>query len=427
MQHQLIVLRWYWSSGTAEESGASPTDPGCNGRPTILKPTFDWVSADFDHYPGEDCYPWQLSPPAWAGYPRGLFRFNSRVIPSRTHGGLSSQDEIEARLGRTIPDPVNPNGEVYYWNEYPLIFGIRNYSGDDVTVMFTRTGGCSTFTQVIPDGCELDIGPFWGDVSRVLVQVIGPDAGPGGAPTVPSGVDVRVVEFELDDPGETFDFSECVDPNVVLFDETFEGVGYVETWDTVEVVTGGATLDEDATCPVGAPSWWGDQALEVDVAAGEQAYRRHSDLGITNLASSSTVGLYVTSHSLTSSDSARVLTLRNATGDNIALAYLTQNATTGELQLRVTVNHDGTASAIYSQDIELAMFYRIEVRWDVELNEWAVLLDGVALGSGSITGTPASADWEVRDLFLGTATAAGEAANYYVGRLTISTERAEYL
>jgi hypothetical protein len=41
-----------------------------------------------------------------------------------------------------------------------------------------------------------------------------PDPGPGGVITVPAGIDVRVAEPSLDDPGTSFDF-DCAAPAIV--------------------------------------------------------------------------------------------------------------------------------------------------------------------------------------------------------------------
>jgi hypothetical protein len=227
-----LLLTYYWTAvsgpvvadliaGTVEvEAGilAGPLaipDSGCRGYPTPLIAEYGWVEAASDTYPGVTCYPWEQDPPVWAGEARGLFKFNAHAVPARTHGGLASQDDIEARLGRSIPDPTNPEGEVFYWDPYPVLFHVRNESADDVDAVFTRSGGCAEFTQQVLASETRVIGPFWGDASHVVVQLVGPDPGSGGALTVPAGVYVRVTQPVEADPGETFADFACSAPVVV--------------------------------------------------------------------------------------------------------------------------------------------------------------------------------------------------------------------
>lgn len=400
---------------------AAPTDPGCQGRPTVLLTTHGWVAADFDHYRDSDCYPWGQDAPLWAGLPRGLFRFNGYAVPSRTHGGLASQAAVEARLGRSIPDPVNPEDEVYYWDTYPRVFGVRNNSGETVEARFTRTGGCSAFTHQILDGEELSFGPFWGDASHVLVQIVGTTLGAGGAPTVPSGVDVRVTAPTLADPGETFDFS-CFQ-QIALFDETFEGTGYVETWDQGETVTGTAVLDEDAAVPAGAPGWWGATALRINVvASGETAYVEHLALG--DLASSwTTFGLYVDAETLTTGQLVSVLQLRQAAGQEILSVTVQQTASDLVVDFQVSAADTPTS---YQEIIALDAFYSIEFRWDSSADQWALYLDETEIDSGAIIESPAA--YVLDEVQLGAGSlGTQQPADYYVGRFTVSTERRRYL
>lgn len=408
---------------TAAAVAGIAVDPGCQGRPTVLLATFGWTAADFDTYPDASCYPWDEDAPLWAGEARGLFRFNAHAVPSRTHGGLASQAAVETRLGRSIPDPTDPEGEVYYWDSYPRVFHIRNNSGVTVEARFTRTGGCADFTHQVLDTEELAIGPFYGDASHVLVQIVGPTTATGGAPTVPTGVDVKVTAPVISDPGETFDFG-CTAPSVPLFDETFTGAGYGETWDLGETVTGAAVLDEDASPPGGAPSFWDSEALHVSAALGETAFVRHSDLGVSNPASWATIGVHLVSHSFAPGDGAFVLTLREAGGADILQAYFANSG--GQLQFTADVRHDG-ASNTHSINITTGSFHTLELQWDQAAEQWALYFDGTLAASGAITGTPASADYEIRELVVGVSSAAEEAVDYYVGRFTVSTGRAGYL
>lgn len=191
----------------------------CQWHPTFLSVADGWIAADSDIYPVAECWkpsvPWMEDPPAWAGEPRGLFTFPARATPARTHGGLPTQAAIEARLGRSIPDPSEGSRDVFYWNVQPLLFHVRNQSGETVSAVFSRGGGCSSFSQDVLDTEELIIGPFYGDLSFPVVQLVGATAGPEGVPTVGSGVDVRVTEAALADPGESFANFDCEDPAVV--------------------------------------------------------------------------------------------------------------------------------------------------------------------------------------------------------------------
>lgn len=404
--------------------GASPTDPGCQGHPTILLPAFGWVAADFDHYPGTDCYPWQEEAPAWAGEARGLFRFDARARPARTHGGLASQAAIEARLGRSIPDPTDPDGEVYYWDSYPLVFGVRNNSGETVEARFTRAGGCSDFTVSVADGEELDIGPFWGDPSHVLVQIVGATPGSDSAPTVQPGVEVRVTQPTFDDSGESFDFS-CVTPTVAIFDETCEGTGYVETWDQGETVTGGATLDEDAAVPTGAPDWWSSKALHVTVASsGETAYVAHHALGDLTDAWY-TFGLYVDDHSLGLGETCQIIELRQSGAEEVLQAYLLNNGGALAVQLQVAEDNSGKLVTI---PIAVDTFYLFEFHWDTDADEWELFnsADAGLNDSGTITENPAG--YAVDEVELGAGTfGTNEPADYYIGRFTVSKERVGFV
>ncbi|GAF89481.1 unnamed protein product, partial [marine sediment metagenome] len=66
------------------------------------------------------------------------------------------------------------------------------------------------------------------------------------------------------------------DDEWIVFNETFESVGYDEYWSEGETVEDGTILDEDyATSSVtGAPAWWGSKCLRV-VTGGNNAYVQH--------------------------------------------------------------------------------------------------------------------------------------------------------
>jgi len=411
--------------GGSAQVVASPTDPGCQGRPTVVLTTFGWVAADFDHYPAADCYSRDEDVPVWAGEPRGLFRFNAHAVPARTHGGLASQAAIEARLGRSIPDPADPTDDVWYWDTYPRLFHVRNDSSESVEIRFLRTSGCALFAVVASAGAELDIGPFFGDSSHVLTQLVGSTAGSGSAPTVPSGVDVRVTAPVIADPGETFDFS-CQPPAIVQvagyeWDETFEGTGYVETWDLGETVTGAAVLDEDAAVPMGAPTWWGSQALRVQVSAGEQAFVRHAALSDPLARSWMTLGLYVTSESLADGDAVSVAHGVAATGATVAEVFVARDFFTSELTVNLNIQPSGLIG--FNAPISIETFYLIEVRWDQAADEWAWFVDGVLIAEGAISGTPASADHRISDIRVGASRPADSQVDYSVGRFVVTTGR----
>ena len=410
------------SAGAAAAAvGSVPTDPGCQGHPTVLLPAHGWVAATFDHYPGTACYPWDQAPPLWAGYARGLFRFNARAVPARTHGGLASQADIETRLGRSIVDPTDPDGEVYYWDEYPLLFGIRNESGETVTAEFARTGGCDVYTLTVLDGEELDVGPFYGDASHVLVQLSGATNAPGEAPTVPVGLDVRVTAPTIDDPGETFASFACARPYAALWDETFEGTGYVRTWDGGETATG--TLDEDASSPGSAPTWWGSKALQVTVAAGETAFVQHGDVGFDQGARL-TLGLYVDSEGLSDGEAVYVAIVREDGGDDLVTFFVQQSG--GQLQLTTTVKGSNSESNRQT-DIAVQTFYLIEFEWDQDAETWELYIDETLEDSGTITEGPLTNDYRMRELVLGCAAAADAAIDYYVGRFSLTTIRPPFL
>lgn len=200
----------------------------CQWHPTILAAPAGWIAADSDIYPGPGCYEWAKNTntrfggcwdpenvaPLWAGEPRGRFRFHGQAAPARTHGGLPTQPPIEARLGRSIPDPSEASGDVHYWDVQPRLFHVRNQSGETVTAEFPSVR-CGLFSQTILDTETLIFGPFWGRKSTVDLWVFGPNPGPCGVRTVPSGVDVQITETSLSDPGESFANWGCEDPAVV--------------------------------------------------------------------------------------------------------------------------------------------------------------------------------------------------------------------
>ena len=187
----------------------------CQWYPTIMSIAAGWTAADSDIYPAADCYPRLIDAAPWAGVARGRFSFHAHADPSRTHGGLPTQAAIEARLGRSIPDPPEASEDVLYWSVQPWLFHVRNLSGEDVTSAFVRTGGCSSFSQPVLDTEELIIGPFFGEHSVAQAWLFGASPGPGGVRTVPSGVDVRVTEASLSDPDQDWSVFACAAPAVV--------------------------------------------------------------------------------------------------------------------------------------------------------------------------------------------------------------------
>lgn len=190
----------------------------CQFGPTILTPALGWVAADSDIYPGVDCWRWLPGPPAWAGIPRGLFKFQTHTSPILLT--CANRAAVEAELGRSLPasDPATGrlDGHVQYWYEFPQLFRVRNLSGVNVTVVSDELR-CTSVAIDVLNGQELEIGPWWGRGNGGLrVQVIGPTPGPGGVDTVPSGVDVKVTAPARSDPGLTPYVDACASPAVVV-------------------------------------------------------------------------------------------------------------------------------------------------------------------------------------------------------------------
>ncbi len=172
----------------------------------------------------------------------------------------------------------------------------------------------------------------------------------------------------------------------IQFDERAEAVGYDETGWT-ESVGSGNTVDEDAApSEAGSPSGWGSRCIKT-VTAGTNTLAFAVNSSIGALADSYTrMEMVLTAMTLVGSDH-MVCRLYNAGFGKLAKAKIIGPAAGGDYRVTWEVYHDGSQNDITTSDLDFNTRYRHELKWLADTNVWELRLDGVALGSGTLTST----------------------------------------
>ena len=220
-----------------------------------------------------------------------------------------------------------------------------------------------------------------------------------------------------------------------LWAERFESDGVDESWNSSVVSAGSGTVptfDEDAAPPAGT-SGWQDRSLRV-TAVGDgstgllQAYRETETLPD---ASKYVVewSNWLASESLAEGNTLAVLQLSHGIGStNLVAAFHYRFPIPGEpgagaLAYFGYIHHDGSENKygrLTSTDVEIT--YRFT--WDLSTLSWSweIPANEITIGSGTITGTPATEPWAINTMTLGIKNQSPDIPiDYYVDNLLITT------
>ena len=180
-----------------------------------------------------------------------------------------------------------------------------------------------------------------------------------------------------------------------IWDETFEGSGYVESWSWGEAVDSGCTLNEDATPPGGAPAAWGSQCLRsINTASNSDAYTGHT------LSSAETevyfrIECYLNAEGLGNGQSQLFFAAYDSGFSDSLRFYWDQVG--GQTYITLFETHDSTVSTSTSA-ISLQTFYRVELYYNGSTGDWEWKLNGTSQDSGTLSGGAPS---DIKTFFLG--------------------------
>jgi hypothetical protein len=212
----------------------------------------------------------------------------------------------------------------------------------------------------------------------------------------------------------------------LIWDETFEPVGYHEAWSQGENVAGAATIDEDAAVPANAPPWWGDKSMRVVAPGGNDT----ADVGhVTGFATDPTwvtFGFYIRSEDIGFFDGSRIIAQFQKSGvGGISTVRLVRDLGSGTpLQLINDVTGESSDPRVA---IRADRYYLSEFRWDQGAGVWEWWVNDVLIGSDAI-GAPATDGREIDTAHIGIRSASSGSTSLDIdfGRFTLSEARVTY-
>jgi len=170
-----------------------------------------------------------------------------------------------------------------------------------------------------------------------------------------------------------------------LVDESFEGVGYEETW--TEYKGDNSTVDEDST-DVTPPWQGGAQTLKcVTAADGDHTYEAYAtrDLGSNKAITYTRFYFQLASEDMADTDSKRIFTLEDGNNDQAVRMMLIQDGT--DLKLRGRVYDGAWLTKGTSNAISVDTWYRIEIEYDHTNTTFSWKLDGTEIEEYTLTGS----------------------------------------
>ena len=192
-------------------------------------------------------------------------------------------------------------------------------------------------------------------------------------------------EFDQAESGWSNDdyFKDSTDTcTFTIIDESFEGIGYEETW--TESVGSGCSLYEDSSIPGTAPPGSGSECLRS--ISGSPDYKAFAtrDYGSEQPNTSTSFYLYVEAEGLSNGENKNIGILRDSANNDVFRLRLNQN--TGQLRFNLRVYNNGSLNDYYT-DIFEATWYKIKVKYNNVNDTWEWWVDDISQNSGSLTGT----------------------------------------
>lgn len=181
-----------------------------------------------------------------------------------------------------------------------------------------------------------------------------------------------------------------------LLEESFEGVGYEETWTEQVGTNAGCVVDEDNT-DVARPTGGGDQILKLvkvitpnGTSAGSCARIIH-DYGSVQPIVYADFYVMINAHGLASNGNAVALFRLNDGAQDAMGIELINNA--GSIQFEIWSYRNSTINYEFypeSGSITLNQWYHIQMSYDVTNGTYSTVIDGINVWAGSIVGTSAT-------------------------------------
>ena len=184
----------------------------------------------------------------------------------------------------------------------------------------------------------------------------------------------------------------------LLFNETFQGTGYSETWSEGETLTAGNGADEDFSSAVYMAQdrirSWGSQCFRT-FALPLKTSAKVIDHGIgAEAITYSRVEVVVVTDGLANGEETVFYKAMNAGNDPLFELKLKQTA--GVVSFVLDSYHDN-ASNEYTSILPVALLtlYRVEIKWDATANVWDWRINGVAQKNDQDSTDPVTAEGDL--------------------------------